>query len=302
MTFTYLAYAKFNLSLAVLGKRDDGYHEVDTILQSIDLSDRLELTPSDRGGLEVTADAPDVPDGEANLVWRALELLRESCSIEEGMRVRITKRIPARAGLGGGSSDAACALCAANRIWDARLPGGDLEHLAARIGSDVPFFVRGGTQRCRGRGERVAPLPDLPLTKWVIVKPEHDLATSDVYARATPNLTTASAKSRITQDAVAKRDASGVVAGLFNDLEAAAEELLPEAAQVRAWMGRLGLSHNVMAGSGSARVGYCPDDSVGPRAVAEGRRRGWQVFLVKTETRGWSEAKYGDPMRRSTGM
>ncbi|MBD3235104.1 MAG: 4-(cytidine 5'-diphospho)-2-C-methyl-D-erythritol kinase [Candidatus Eisenbacteria bacterium] len=302
VTYSYLAHAKFNLYLAVLGKRADGFHEVDTLLQSLALSDRLDLTPRADGRLTVVADAADVPDGEANLVWRALALLRRRSGVERGLRVEITKRSPARAGLGGGSADAACALCAANRIWGADLREEALEALAAEIGSDVPFFVRGGTQRCRGRGERVSRVPDLPRTKWVIVKPRGDLATADVYARVTPSLTTSSAKSTILLEALAKHDVSQVVASVFNDLEAPAEEILPEAALVRAWMGQLGLSDRVMAGSGSAWVGHCRHDSVAARAVTEGRRRGWRVFVTETVARGWSEAKHGSPQRRSTGM
>lgn len=287
----FLSFAKFNLYLAVLAKRPDGYHEIDTVMQSVDLCDRLEMEPLDEPRLEVTANVADVPSGRGNLVWRALALLQSDCGVRTGMRVAITKRIPARAGLGGGSSNAACALGAANLIWDLKLDEERLMRLGSAIGSDVPFFIRGGTQRCQGRGERVTPVTDLPESTWIIVKPDFDLATAEVYARTTTSLTAASSKASIVLQSLAKRDLSMVVEGSFNDLESAAILIQAGAAEVKTWMEQRGLASPILAGSGSAWVARSPDLKDALRLVNEGRQRGWEIFVVKPTRRGWSEAK-----------
>jgi len=293
MSWSCVSYAKINLYLAVLGERPDGYHEVDTVLQSVSLCDRIDFEPLVEPLLRVTCAARGVPSGRENLVWKALSLLRERHEGTGGMRVAIHKRIPPRAGLGGGSSNAACALCAGNRIWGLGLSDVDLEQLGAELGSDVPFFIRGGTQQCLGRGEKLRHLTEIPDSLWVIVKADNELATAAVYAGFRTRLTERTCKPSMLLGALAKRDLSGVVEGLFNDLEDTAVELQPEVAKVKVWMGQLGLGGVVLAGSGSAWVGQCPDSRMAALIEREGRARGWHVYLVEPTRRGWSEAKNG---------
>lgn len=179
------AYAKINLTLEVLGRRDDGYHEVRSILQTVDLADQLDVegAPS----LRVECDLPGL-DGRANLVWRAARDLAESRGIEPRARIFIRKRIPVSMGLGGGSSDAAAALLALNHFWDLGLSVDELFPIAARLGSDVPFLLQGGTALSEGRGEQVSFLPPLLKLPILLVCPAKSLGdkTKTLYSRITP--------------------------------------------------------------------------------------------------------------------
>lgn len=165
MTVSLRAYAKINLSLEVLGKRTDGYHEVATVLQTISLHDTVTVAPA--AGLEASAPGLGCPDDE-NLAVRAAKLLRESAGCTRGARIRLRKRIPQAAGMGGGSSDAAATLLALNSLWGLGLSVQALAGLAAALGSDVPFFLRGGTSLATGRGEQLTELPGLS-GYWVVL-------------------------------------------------------------------------------------------------------------------------------------
>jgi len=285
----FLAPAKINLYLAVGEVRADGFHEIDTAMQTVSLADRLSFEATAGGGIEVACDAPGVPSGAANLAARALALLQQRWGVTTGMRLRIEKAIPIQSGLGGGSSDAAAALVAANRIWDLALGPEALEALAAEIGSDVPFFVRGGLQRCRGRGEKLSPLDPLPDSLWAIVKPPWGLPTADVYRAFVPGLTSHEPSLSMTLGQIAKRDPAGLARTRFNDLESAAQRVRPEAAQVRSLMVSLGLSGVTLAGSGSAWNGLCSGLEVGERVRAEAAARGWAAFLVRPVRGGLTE-------------
>ena len=179
------AYAKLNLTFEVLGKRSDGYHEVKTIMQTVGLADRLTIEHSPN--LQVVCDSPEL-SGEANLVWQAALALARSRGVQPRARVHIEKRIPIAMGLGGGSSDAATALRALNELWQTGASDDELAEIAAAIGSDVSFFLSGGTALAEGRGEIVLPMPPLPPFHLTLVFP--DLAISDktrrMYSRITP--------------------------------------------------------------------------------------------------------------------
>ena len=179
-----LAYAKVNLTLEILGRRNDGYHEVRTILQTIDLADKLDISESPR--LRVECDQPGL-SGEDNLVWRAAESLAERAGVSPQVRISIQKRIPVGMGLGGGSSNAAAALSALNRFWQLDLGHEELSSTAAELGSDVPFFLTGGTALAQGRGEQVASLPALPPLPVTLVCPGTTVAnkTAGMYSRIT---------------------------------------------------------------------------------------------------------------------
>jgi len=285
----FLSFAKINLYLAVLGRRPDGYHEIDTLMQTVNLADRLELTPLAAGGIEVACPAGGAPVGEENLVWRALAHLKQRQRVVAGMRVVLHKRIPAQAGLGGGSSNAACALAAGNRLWHLGLSDEALEALAAEIGSDVPFFVRGGTQRCRGRGEILDPQPACPAATWVIVKPAWSLETGRVYAKWRTGLTYSQSRVRILLESLAKRDLPTLVADGFNDLEGPALKLEPAAARLTAYMREANLLGVRMTGSGSAWIGMAPNPEVARGVELAAAERGWVIYRVRPTTRGWIE-------------
>ncbi len=163
-----LAPAKINLVLEVLGKRDDGYHEIRSLVQTISLCDVLEFELAD--GIFLECDEPSLETSD-NLVIKAAELLREISGLHKGARIKLEKRIPWSAGLGGGSSDAAATLLALNKLWDLKLEASNLAQMAAKLGSDVPFFIYGGAALMEGRGEKVTPLMTSPPAWFVLLVP-----------------------------------------------------------------------------------------------------------------------------------
>ena len=176
------AYAKVNLTLAVGEKRPDGYHEVVSVMQRVSLCDTLTAEQT-REGITLTCSDPALPSGEENLAHRAASLFFRETGIAGGAALTLEKRIPSQAGLGGGSSDAASALLALRKLYASALPDTELETMAAALGSDVPFFIRGGTQLATGRGEVLSPLPPLTDGWFVIVKPTESFSTPAMYRR-----------------------------------------------------------------------------------------------------------------------
>lgn len=179
------AYAKLNLVLEVLGRRSDGFHEVRTVLQTIDLADRLTFHPA--SGLNVQCDDPSL-NGEANLVWQAAVSLATSCDIQPRVNIHLEKHIPVAMGLGGGSSDAAATLLALNQLWRLNLTIEELSRIAASLGSDVAFFLTGGTGSAAGRGELVTPIRPLPSVPVTLICPTATFPdkTSRMFSRLTP--------------------------------------------------------------------------------------------------------------------
>lgn len=180
---TLLAPAKINLSLAIRGRRDDGFHEIDSLVCPISLFDTLEITTRDSGGLEFTCDDPALPTDDTNLVVRAARLFCTSCGIELQLRIVLTKRIPHGAGLGGGSSDAAATLFGLNRLFQTELSLDALSAMAAELGSDVPLFLHHSAARIRGRGELVEPVAFPHALPLLLIKPGFGVPTPWAYGR-----------------------------------------------------------------------------------------------------------------------
>lgn len=191
MALGVAAPAKLNLHLEVLGRRPDGYHEVRTLLQSIDWYDHLEAEVAVGGELSLEVEPEGAaPPGDDNLVLRAARLLWDACGSRPGARLRLVKRVPSGGGLGGGSADAAAALVLLDRLWTLGVPPEVLHGLAARLGSDVPFFLHGGLALGVGRGDEVYPLPDLAEPLHVVVAaPPVEILTAEVYGRLGRELT-----------------------------------------------------------------------------------------------------------------
>lgn len=190
--FRAQAPAKINRELRVGGRRPDGYHEIRSRIVSIDLADSIEVAPG--RGLDLACEGLEVPPGESNLVLRAARALADRLGRPADARIRLTKRIPVGAGLGGGSSDAARTLALLSRLWDSELAEEDLRSVAASIGSDVPFFLVGGEANVAGRGEIVTPLPDSPSVELLLLVPPFPMSTAEVYAardRLAPDLSDA---------------------------------------------------------------------------------------------------------------
>lgn len=174
------AYAKINLALDVLGDRSDGYHDIETVMHTVELHDSIILR-EDGDGIIVRCASPDVPAAMQNIVHRAAHLLRETFQIQRGVEIELTKRIPVAAGLGGGSSDAAVTLLGLAQMWKLRLDERQLVDLGGKIGSDVPFFLVGGAALAMGRGERVRPLRPLPTTWVVLARPPVQITSEWAY-------------------------------------------------------------------------------------------------------------------------
>ena len=178
------AFAKINLTLDVLGKREDGYHDLRSIMQTLSIRDDIEIDVGTGKPWALTCDKEDVPCDERNLAWKAAKVYCDALGKDpQGLEIRINKRIPSQAGMGGGSADAAAVLRALNRHYGEPLSIWALAELGAQVGSDVPFCVVGGTCMCEGRGERLRKLPDMPQCIFVVVKPEFSVSTPDLFRK-----------------------------------------------------------------------------------------------------------------------
>jgi 4-diphosphocytidyl-2-C-methyl-D-erythritol kinase len=273
------ASAKVNLALEVLGKRGDGYHEIATVLQAVDLFDRLTVETADT--LSLHADDPELPTDEGNLVMRAARLLQKTAGIDRGARIELQKRIPVAAGLGGGSSDAAATLWGLNRLWGLRWPRARLQALAVELGMDVPFFLRGGAALGTGRGERLTEISSAVLA-LVLVNPRFPVSTAETYGRVTPAMYSDGHRSRVMAEALARRGAGRVAASLYNGLELAVREGYPQIGQMEAALMAAGALGAMMSGSGPTVFGVARSWEQARQIRARVARGAWECWAVRT--------------------
>ncbi len=249
------APAKVNLSLAVLGKLPDGYHRVHAVLQTVSLWDEVTLRPR-RRGIAITCDDPDVPSDERNLCHRAAVLLMRCAPGGRecrGVAIHLRKRIPAQAGLGGGSSDAAATLVGLSRLWGLGLRRCELAERAARLGADVPFFIQGGCAVGTGRGDEVARLGAGPAMHLVLARAGAGVPTWWAYGRCETR--TEKRKPRRMIRAVESGSPAAIAKALRNDLEQAVLPARPDIAELKARLLERGALGALMAGSGCAVFG-----------------------------------------------
>ncbi|MFZ5592239.1 MAG: 4-(cytidine 5'-diphospho)-2-C-methyl-D-erythritol kinase [Bacillota bacterium] len=261
-----VARAKINLGLAVLGRRADGFHAVDMVMQTISTGDLLTIEPAETISVDVSR--PDLPGGPENLAYRAAALLQKVSGFRQGARIYIEKRIPLAAGLAGGSADAAAVLKGLNQLWGLGLSPGELMELGSALGSDVPFCLVGGTARARGRGELIEPLPPLAGRGVVLVKPAFGVSTPRVYHFYDQLPPRPPAEIEPLVVALEQEDWPGLCAALVNDLERATLALHPEIAVIKEAMLRAGAPGVLMSGSGPTVFGLCADRDAA-RRVAE---------------------------------
>jgi 4-diphosphocytidyl-2-C-methyl-D-erythritol kinase len=283
------AFAKVNLTLDVLGRRADGYHELVSVMQTVALADTLAFQSLPDGRLEFFCDVPEL-NGPENLVCRAAQLVREATGCQHGARIELHKGTPAQGGLGGGSSDAAYVLLALNRWWKLGLSQEQLLTLAARLGSDAPFFVLGGTALVGGRGERVTPLPDLPGHWAVLLKPPVAVSTPAAFRSLTSaDYTNGQATRKLAAAIQAEQQALSEkflgAESLVNALEERICQMYPAVAEGRAALQAAGVPVVRMSGSGPALFApFAALEEAAPlyhRLVAEGR----QTWLTRTVSR-----------------
>lgn len=261
------APAKLNLFLEVLGKRPDGYHELESLMVAVDLLDELEFADDPSGQISLTCDDPSLPTDASNLVVRAAGLLRDEEAEGRGAAIALRKSIPSQAGLAGGSSDAAATLVGLDRLWDLGLSKRRLEELAGSIGSDVAFFLSEPAAVCRGRGERVEPVALKSRLHFVVIKPPAGVSTADVYRNLTPP-----DRPRPIGDvveALTGGDTQRLGRALFNRLQPVAEAIEPGLLRVRTALEEMGasLEGSLMSGSGSAYFGLCRDEGAAGHAA-----------------------------------
>src|SRR5215831_3325553 len=283
---TLRARAKINLDLRVLGRRADGYHELRTVFQTLDWHDTVTVSRV-KGPLEIAGDASKMPLDRSNLAWRAAEALWRAAGPRRdpsGTRIAIVKRIPAQAGLGGGSSDAAATLVALNRLWNFQLTRSDLASLARPLGADVAFFLTGGTALGLGRGDEIYPLADLPGRHVVVGWSGRGVATTDAYRW----MAESSASKRATPGATRTHPGWDPEAssGWTNDLQAPVEEHRPEIRRVRRGLEAQGATVARMSGSGAAVFGLFDSKAKAAEATAFLVSKGWQAVLTRTLARG----------------
>jgi len=271
---TIKAPAKINLSLQVLGERPDGYHEIASVMAAVDLCDELRIADRREGGVELVCDDPRIPLNGRNLVCRAADLLGRLPTVQPAIRIELDKSIPVGAGLGGGSSDAAATLLVLVERWGLELADGELVRLAGQLGSDVPFFLSCGAAVVTGRGEQVNLLSWRPPGWVLLIMPELEISTAEVYAAWQGRDSRAGAAGWWWQ----KPPASvGELDGCcFNDLLAAAERVEPTLKRIGRELREMGLGTVHLSGSGSAMF-VLVEDVEQARGWAEKVRQRLQV-------------------------
>lgn len=258
-----LSFSKINIGLAILGKRDDGYHNIDTVFQSIYLGDSLYYAK--HHSVVFSGMAPDLPPymqnmmayDETNLAMKALRAVQAYTGCKEGAAIHLMKRVPPAAGLGGGSADAAAMLLGLNKFWDLRLTEAELMDMANKLGSDVPFLMRGGTARGTGRGEVLEYLPTGEPHWLLVVKPELSVSTADAYARFNGQSQVTSATIDHVIEAVKEGQIREAMERSGNTFEELLFPIHPELATIKQFFIDRGYT-TIMTGSGPTMIVYLP--------------------------------------------
>lgn len=252
------APAKINLFLEILGKRNDGYHEIETVMQEIDLVDNLQFEETQED-VKLKCNDKNIPSDENNLVCKAANLILNECGIKKGVLISLEKNIPVGAGLGGGSSDAAATLKALNLLWKIGLNDAELMGFAAKLGSDIPFFIKGKTSLCSGRGEKITPIEVKNEMNYLIIFPHINISTTTIYRNLKIDLTKKIIDVSFFLNALKHHKVAGISKLLFNRLEEVIFSTYPDLLDVKMALGHFGFCGLSVSGSGSAFFGLCND-------------------------------------------
>jgi 4-diphosphocytidyl-2-C-methyl-D-erythritol kinase len=294
--FTLPAFAKVNLSLRVLGRRADGYHEISTVFQTITLHDRLTFEELTGGRIELVCAAPDIPVDESNLVRRAATALREHFGGDaRGARIELEKKIPAGGGLGGGSSDAAVALLGLSHLWEIKTCKSELAEIGARLGADVPYFFTGGRALGTGTGTEIAPLEDVPEEHFLVVTPGVKVSTAEAYkALNAPALTKAGSAVMLPISHTEGQTSDSLHELMRNDFETVVFGLHPEIERARKALLAQGARASLLSGSGSSVFGVFDQGDEAARAcVALRAEARWEVSACSTLSRSEYRKAFG---------
>jgi len=276
------AFAKINLGLDVLGKREDGYHEVRMIMQTIRMYDQLDMRKSVEPGIHLTTNKKYIPVDENNLVWRAAKLMMDTCGIMEGVSIHLHKVIPVAAGMAGGSSDAAATLVGMNRLFHCGLSKEKLMELGVQIGADVPYCVLRGTALAEGIGEKLTVLPPMPDCWILIGKPGISVSTKYVYTTLDLNTDTVHPDIDGMKKALEDGNLYGITERMGNVLQDVTIPAYLEVERIKEQMKTLGAVNAMMSGSGPTVFGIFDNEEKAQEACQKLRESGscQQVFLT----------------------
>ena len=276
------AYAKLNLTLDVLDKRDDGYHDLRSIMQTVSIRDDIEIDIGTNAPWELLCDREDIPTDNRNLAWKAAEVFCAAAKKEpQGLRIRITKRIPSQAGMGGGSADAAAVLRALNRHYGHPFSIGALAELGAQVGSDVPFCVVGGTCMVEGRGERLRKLPDMPDCCFVVCKPDFSVSTPELYKKLDETAIAKHPDNMAMESAILAGDLGKVAENIYNVFDPVVTADHLELNYIKSIFNSYGSVAQQMTGSGSAVFAIVPEFEFAAVICNMLRENYPQVFIAK---------------------
>ena len=276
------AYAKINLGLDVLGKREDGYHEVRMIMQTIRLYDKLNMKKLNKDEIIIKTNLSYLPTNENNLVYRAIQMLKEEFNIKQGIYVELQKHIPVAAGLAGGSSDAAAALTGMNRLFQLKLTTTDLMQRAVKLGADIPYCILGGTALSEGIGEVLTPLAPMPKAYILIAKPPINVSTKYVYENLILDERTNHPDIDGIMEAINSKDLCGVTNRLSNVLESVTIDKYPVIQEIKDTMIEFGAMNALMSGSGPTVFGVFEDLNLAKKAFYQLKVQGKakQIYLT----------------------
>ncbi|MCD8019922.1 MAG: 4-(cytidine 5'-diphospho)-2-C-methyl-D-erythritol kinase [Clostridiales bacterium] len=266
------AYAKVNLGLDVIRRREDGYHEVRMIMQTVKLFDRITLEKNDSGTISLQTNLPYLPVNEKNLVYRAIDIIRREYGIKDGVRATITKHIPVAAGMAGGSTDAAAAFVGMNQLFALNITQETLMKYAVTLGADIPYCIMRGTALSEGIGELLTPLPPIPDCWFLIVKPSFSMSTKFVYENLVLDENTVHPDIDGMREALYRNDLYGVTERMGNVLEQVTEQHFPAIDELKEIMKRNGALNALMSGSGSTVFGIFTSKEKAERASQACRR------------------------------
>lgn len=276
------AFAKLNLTLDVLGKRDDGYHDLQSVMQTISVRDDIEIDIGTGKPWCLKCDKEGIPCDERNLAWKAARVYLDAVKKDpDGIEIRITKRIPSEAGMGGGSADAAAVLRALNRHYGEPLSIGALAELGAQVGSDVPFCVICGTAMVEGRGERLRKLPDMPDCIFVICKPDFSVSTPELYRKLDETTIGKRPDNRAMESALLAGDLEKVCQNVFNVFDPVVTAEHNELNYIKSLLHQYGAAAYQMTGSGSAVFAIVSEFEIAAVLCNMLRDNYPQVFIAK---------------------
>lgn len=279
--------AKVNLSIDVLGKREDGYHLVEMIMQTIDLYDKLKITEIEENSILIKSNSLDIPLNEDNIMYKAVNLLKNKFNIEKGIEISIEKNIPVAAGMAGGSSNAAAVLVGLNKLWNLGLSENELKDIGLKLGADVPFCITGGSALAEGIGEELTNIKGLPEDLNILVcKPNIFVSTKEVYQSLNMDKVKRRPQNKELIDALQKEDVKFISENMVNVLEEVTSLKYSEIGQIEDIMIKNKALGSMMSGSGPTVFGLFDNKDCAIKAKEDLQAKYNQVYLVKSSNKG----------------